>query len=169
MAPADPLTDSEPQRQAEVDRLGVDRFADTAYDDLTRLAANICRTPIALISLIDRDLQWFKSKVGTELSETPREHAFCAHAIQRPDEPMVVEDASLDPRFANNPLVTGDAHIRFYAAAPLVTSAGQAVGTLCVIDHEPRKIDARQLDELRFLAQQVVTTMERRRAGLDAG
>ena len=153
----------ERSRQAEVDRLGLDEFAETAYDDLTRLAADICGTPIALITVIDGDRQWFKSRLGVEASATAREASFCTHAIGRPADVMVVEDASLDPRFADNPFVTGDAHIRFYAGAPLVTSAGEAIGTLCLLDQKPRKIAAAQVEELRFLARQVIVAMERRR------
>lgn len=150
-------------RQAALDALAITRFADTALDDIARTAADICGTPVALVSLVDRDKQWFKARVGTETSETPREWAFCAHAIQDPTQVMVVEDASRDPRFADNPLVTGDAHVRFYAGAPLVTSSGEAIGTVCVLDREPRTIDAERMESLRFLAQQVVTRLEEKK------
>ncbi|MEO7337430.1 MAG: GAF domain-containing protein [Caldimonas sp.] len=154
-------------RQAALDALRVADLADTAYDDLTRAAADIFRTPIALITLVDGDRQWFKSRIGVEASGSAREIAFCSQAIKAPSEVMVVEDASLDARFAQNPFVTGDAHIRFYTGAPLVTSSGHPIGTLCVLDQKPRTVTSQQLEELRFLAQQVITTMERRKAEAD--
>lgn len=152
----------EAARQAAVDRLAVD-FADTALDDITRTAADMFGAPVALVTILDGDTQRFASKVGTEISQTPREWAFCEHAIKQPDQVMLVEDMRLDPRFADNPLVTGEPYVRFYAGAPLVTSSGHAVGTVCVLDVEPRKIDPELLESLRFLAQQVMTTLERRR------
>ncbi len=150
-------------RLAELDRLAVlDSAEEQAYDDITRMAADVCGTPIALITLVDGTRQWFKSRVGMQATQTPREHAFCAHAIQTPDQVMVVTDAQQDDRFVNNPLVTGDPNIRFYAGAPLVTTSGQALGTVCVIDTEPRTIDAAQLETLQFMAQQVVVMLEER-------
>ncbi|AMM22949.1 hypothetical protein AX767_00030 [Variovorax sp. PAMC 28711] len=150
-------------RLAELDRLAVlDSAEEQAYDDITRMAADVCGTPIALITLVDGTRQWFKSRVGMQATQTPREHAFCAHAIQTPDQVMVVTDAQQDDRFVNNPLVTGDPNIRFYAGAPLVTTSGQALGTVCVIDTEPRDIDAAQLETLQFMAQQVVVMLEER-------
>ncbi|MEO7115015.1 MAG: GAF domain-containing protein [Caldimonas sp.] len=150
----------EAARQAALDALAVDRFADTAVNDIARMAADLCGTPIALVSMVDGDKQWFKARVGLATTETSREWAFCAHAIQAPGQVFVVEDATLDPRFADNPLVTGDPHIRFYAGAPLVTSSGHALGTVCVIDTQPRTLDPERMESLRFLAQQVVTRLE---------
>jgi len=163
MARVDDERECERLRQGALEELDLDRMADTAYDDLTRAAADICGAPVALITLIDGDRQWFKSRIGVEALEIARELTFCAHAIQRPGEILVVEDASADPGFASNPFVTGEAHIRFYVGAPLVTSAGHLVGTLCLLDREPRKLDPDQLRELRFLAQQVIDTMEKRK------
>jgi GAF domain-containing protein len=154
---------SEQARLAALRRLQVlDTTEEQAYDDITRMAADVCGTPIALISLIDDRRQWFKSRVGLQATETPREHAFCAHAIVAPGDVMVVRDASADDRFANNPLVTGNPNIRFYAGAPLVTSDGQALGTVCVIDSTPRELSAEQLESLQFMAQQVVVMLESR-------
>jgi GAF domain-containing protein len=168
MTPTDPPYD-EAARQRELDRLRVlDSIEERAYDDITRMAAHVCNSPIALISLVDSNRQWFKSRIGLQARETPRELSFCAHALTRPSEVMVVGDATQDARFAANPLVTGDPGIRFYAGAPLVTASGQAVGTLCVIDREPREApDPAQLEQLRFLAQQVVELLEQRRKLLE--
>lgn len=158
-----PDTDRERARQAEVDRLDLAAFTDIALEDIARLAAGIFETPIALVSIIDGDRQWFKTRIGVEASETPRDWAFCAHAIEKPDQVMVVEDATQDPRFADNPLVTAAPSIRFYAGAPLVTASGHAIGTVCVIDRKPKSVEPERLEQLRFLAQQVMVKLEERR------
>ena len=143
----------------------LDTPPEEAFDDLTRLAAHICRTPTALITLVDTSRLWFKSKVGMDALETPRDVAFCAHAILEPDM-LVVRDASQDSRFADNPLVTTDPKIRFYAGAPLITLNGLRLGTLCVIDYMPRDFAIKQQEALRILARQVMTQLTLRR-GLD--
>jgi phosphoserine phosphatase RsbU/P len=142
----------------------LDTLPEPAYDDITRIAAEICGTPIALVSLVDEKRQWFKSRYGLKTEQTPRDAAFCAHAILEPDSLLVIEDATLDPRFADNPLVTGEPGVRFYAGAPLVTSDGHAIGTLCVVDRVPGQLDEGQRETLAALARQVVAQMELRRA-----
>jgi len=141
----------------------LDTSAEKTFDNLTLLATELCDSPISLISLVDETRQWFKSKQGLDASETPREQAFCAHAIQE-DHVMIVEDAQNDERFANNPLVTGEPKIRFYAGAPLTVAGGSTLGTLCVIDRKPKKLSAFQIQSLEILRDTVVTQLELRRA-----
>ncbi|MDX6271230.1 MAG: hypothetical protein QOD28_2453 [Acidobacteriota bacterium] len=140
----------------------LDTDPEQTFDDITRLAAYICHTPIAIITLVDAHRQWFKSRVGLSFSETARDVSFCAHAIKQPG-PLVVRDALDDERFRNNPLVTADPYIRFYAGSPLTTVEGFSLGTLCVIDHYPREITPEQMAALRVLSQQVMTQLELRR------
>jgi PAS domain S-box-containing protein len=144
----------------------LDTLPEQEFEDLSRLAALICGTPIAMVSLVDADRQWFKSKVGLDASETPRDIAFCAHAILQPDV-MIVPDALADERFRNNPLVTAEPHVRFYAGTPLITQEGYALGTLCVMDRVPRNMSPEQKDALRALGNLVVTQLELRRSVAD--
>jgi len=141
----------------------LDTPSEPEFERFAEIAAEICGCPIALISLLDESRQWFKARKGLEVSETPREVAFCEHTI-RSKEAMVVPDATLDGRFCSNPLVTGHPHIRFYAGAPLITSQGFALGTLCIIDTVPRTISTSQVSSLKLLAEQVVAHIELRTA-----
>jgi PAS domain S-box-containing protein len=140
----------------------LDTEAEESFDDIVRLAAYICGTPIALVSLVDTSRLWFKAKVGFPLDELPRESTFCTQAILKP-EPFIIEDASADKRFAKNPYVMSEPHVRFYAAVPLVTPDGHALGVLCVIDHQPRTLDDEQHEALEVLARQTMTQIELRR------
>ena len=139
----------------------LDTKPEERFDELTQLAAIICGVPMSLITLIDADRQWFKSKVGLELTETPRAQAFCTHAIMQP-QMFEVPDAAEDVRFASNPLVTGNPNIRFYAGAPLATRDGHLLGTMCVLDRKPRHLTAEQKTALEILGRQVVANMQLR-------
>ncbi len=163
MKPAS-LPPDEAARQLALDELQLlDTPVEQEFDDITLLASFICGTPIALISLIDRERQWFKSRVGIDIPETPRDIALCAHAILG-DDIFEVTDASLDQRFSDNPVVTGDLHLRFYAGVPLKTSDNHNVGTLCVIDREPRRLSEPQRDALKALGRQIMRLLELRQA-----
>lgn len=158
-----PVPRNEAGRLTALSECGIlDTAAEKAFDDFPQLASHICQTPIALISFVDTARQWFKAKIGLDVSELPREVAFCAHAILKPDL-FIVNDTFLDARFARNPLVVAEPHIRFYAGAPLITSDGHALGTLCVIDRVPRQLNEQQQEALRVLARQTVTQLELRR------
>ncbi len=145
----------------------VDTQPEPQFDRIVEAAAGVCDTPIALISFVDQERQWFKAKHGLDVDETPREISFCTHAI-RSDALMEVTDARADPRFADNPLVTGEPHIAFYAGAPLVTTAGYRLGTVCVIDRKPRQLDDVQTSVLEVLRDAVVRELELRRLKHDA-
>lgn len=163
------LDSSDRQNEVELARLAalaaldvLDTPAEREFDIIAELAADRFNTPIALVSLIAADRQWFKARVGLDISETARDVSFCAHAIEG-DDVMVVPDATKDPRFADNPLVLGEPYMRFYAGAPLVLASGRRIGTLCIIDRRRRGLDARERRALKLMAQQVVDLLELRR------
>lgn len=158
-----PVPSSEEARLDVLRRYKIlDTHPEQVFDDLTFLASHICGTPISVISLVDADRQWFKSKVGLAATETSRDIAFCAHAILQP-EPFIVPDTRSDQRFARNPLVTKEPYIRFYAGFPLMTPEGFALGTLCVIDREPRTLRPEQVKAMVALSHQAMTHLEHRR------
>ena len=158
-----PLPGDEDARLRALGRYGtLETLRGQAFDDLTRLAAFICRTPIALVTLVDSTRQWFLSQYGINASDTSREVSFCVHALVSPDM-LVVPDACADARFAANPLVTGDPFVRFYAGIPLVTPDGHVLGTLCVVDHVPRVLSPAERDALEALSRMAVAQMERHR------
>jgi signal transduction histidine kinase/PAS domain-containing protein len=158
-----PLPNNETLRLEALRQYNIlDTLPEQAFDDFTALAAQICETPIALITLVDARRQWFKSKVGFTVTETPRDIAFCAHTILKQDV-FVVRDASVDERFSSNPLVTAAPYIRFYAGVPLIAPQGYALGTLCVIDSVPRELNPKQLEALQALSRQVMAQLELRK------
>src|ERR1700730_2438659 len=154
---------NEEPRVAALEKYAIlDTDPEQPFDDLTMLASFVCKTPIALISLIDEDRQWFKSRVGMDASETSRDIAFCSTAILQSDV-FVVPDALAYERFRDNPLVVSDPHIRFYAGAPLINEDGYALGTLCVVDRSPRDLAPEQTEALKALSRLVLAQLEFRR------
>lgn len=144
----------------------LDTVPEIEYDNLTEIAAKICNTPIALVSLLDEKRQWFKSHCGLDATETPKDFAFCAHAINH-DGILIVEDSRNDERFIQNPLVENEPHVIFYAGVPLIEESGLPLGTLCVIDHEPRQLNDSQIKSLYALAKQVVNNLNLRKRNLE--
>src|SRR5262245_61214492 len=157
------LPGNEAERLEALRRYNIlDTAPEEIFDDLALLVAETCSAPVALITLIDSDRQWFKSNKGLSLTETSRDLSFCAHAIlQR--EPLIVRDTLTDSRFADNPLVTSEPGVRFYAAAPIITPEGFALGALCVYDYKPRDLKPEQIRSLQALSRQVVRLLELRR------
>ena len=161
-APDHPVPQDEKARLTAVAASGlVDSAPEPVFDRLTWLATQVTDCPMALITVLTSRRQWFKSRVGVDLAETPRDWAFCSHAIVQ-EKPLMVEDASRDARFAANPLVTGPLHVRFYAGVPLVDAGGHPLGTLCVLDREPRRLRAREVKALQELAAIAVEELRRR-------
>jgi signal transduction histidine kinase len=140
----------------------LDSFEEEDFDNITKLAASICKTPISLVSLIDEDRQWFKSQFGLKVRETPRQDSFCSHAILEPEKLFVVKDAKKDKRFAKNPLVNGYPKIVFYTGVPLVDEEGYPLGTLCIIDNKPRSLTKEQQNQLKILSRQAMKLLELR-------
>ncbi len=157
------LTDNETERLEALERYQIlDTGPEDAFDGLTYLASEITEMPVALTGLIDRDRQWFKSVVGANLTEIPREYAICQHAILDPEQILIVRDTLEDERFKDSPLVTGELGVRSYAGAPIVTMDGAALGTLCVMDRVPRELSDAQQASLHALAQQVMAQLDLR-------
>ncbi|WP_299342779.1 GAF domain-containing protein [uncultured Pseudoxanthomonas sp.] len=160
---------AETRRQHALDRYHVlDTLPATVYDDLVTLAAALCGTPIAVVSLIDRDRQWFKARLGLDDHQTTRDTAVCDHAIRHPEDLLEVQDLSEDARFTDFPIVTGDIKARFYAGMPLVTGNGEAIGTVCVVDTQPRRLSGQQKASLRSLARVTIALLDAHRAEHDA-
>lgn len=158
------LTEDEKNRLSVLESYRIlDTMPEKEFDDLTEMASLLCGTSIALISLIDKDRQWFKSRKGLQISETDRAHSFCAYAITSPNEMLVVEDAHLDSRFKDNPFVTGEPYVSFYAGVRLVTDDGFVLGSLCVIDHNKKILTPEQQNGLSALARQVMDKIELRK------
>jgi signal transduction histidine kinase len=158
-----PFPEDEAGRLVALRRYKVlDTEPEQGFDDVTMIASQICDTPIALVSFVDEARQWFKSRVGLDAKETPRDLAFCAHAILQPGLVLQIPDPSRDERFKANPLVTGQPNIGFYAGAPLVTTDGHALGTICVVDDKPRHLSDQQIAALQALARQVMAELELR-------
>ena len=159
---AAPTPSAEAARVAALNRYAIlDTEPEQSFDDLVILAAHICQTPMAMLSLVDDHRQWFKSKLGVKAPETRKEISICVHAIQQGDL-FIVPDTLKDERFRENPLVVGEPHIRFYAGAPLINEDGFALGTLCVLDHEPRELDADQKEAVSALGRLALRQMELR-------
>lgn len=152
----------EAARVAALNRYAIlDSEPEQSFDDLVTLAAHICQTPMAMLSLVDDHRQWFKSKYGVEIRETPKDLSICAHAIRQGDL-FIVPDLTKDERFRDNPLVTGESHLRFYAGAPLINEDGFALGTLCVVDQQPRELDPEQKEAISALSRLALRQMELR-------
>jgi len=145
----------------------LDTFSEKDYDDITLMASIICEAPVALITFIDKDRQWFKSHRGTDVEGSPLEYAFCSYAIQTPGQAFTIEDFRKDDRFKDNPFVAGEPHIVFYAGVPLVTPGGHGLGTVCVLDVKPRILNDQQIEALKVLSAQTMNLLQLRKANND--
>lgn len=155
----------EKERLAALESYSIlDTLPEEDYNSLTAIAAEICGTPISLVSLLDNDRQWFKSRFGLDVSETPKEYAFCAHAINEEEDIFIVQDSRTDERFHDNPLVVGEPRVIFYAGVPLTTEEGLPLGTLCVIDHKPKLLSQGQMNSLKALSKQVMNLLQLRKS-----
>ncbi len=158
------IPENEAERLKSLEKYNIiDTLPEESYDEITSLAAYICETPIALVSLVDENRQCFKSHLGLNTSETSRKYSFCAHAINNPNEPFIIEDATKDSRFHDNPLVADEPYLKFYAGYPLVNPDGYPLGSLCVLDYKPRTLSDSQIKALKNLSNQVVRTLELRK------
>ena len=158
-----PKPSNEAERLAALRQLKLlDTLPEQVYDDLALLASHICSTPISLVTLVDHERQWFKARVGVTMTETSRDSSFCSHAIAHPTDVLTVADTHRDPRFWDNPFVTGEPMARFYAGAPILTERGEALGTVCVIDRKPRELHAREVFALQALARQAAVLFKLR-------
>lgn len=160
-----PIPENESERLENLESYNIlDTLPEEDYDNITKIAAQICETPIALVSLVDSKRQWFKSRYGVDATETPKEYAFCAHAINKPLEPFIINDARIDERFHDNPLVVDQPNVIFYAGIPLTDGESSSVGTLCVIDHQPKSLSESQVETLKVLSKQVVNLLKLRKS-----
>ncbi|MFK7799654.1 MAG: ATP-binding protein [Aureispira sp.] len=161
-------TNDEKRRLQELKSYHImDSMSEEDFDNLTKLASQICGTKVSLVTLLDDKRQWFKSKHGLDVDETPKELGFCGHAIHHPQEIFLIEDARKDERFHDNPLVTDDPNVVFYAGVPLVTSTGFALGTLCVVDDHPKTLNEEQVDALKALSRQAMRLLELRKKSIE--
>ncbi|EAR01990.1 sensor histidine kinase [Maribacter sp. HTCC2170] len=158
---------NEKERLASLESYSIlDTLPEEDYDNLTAIAAEICGTPISLVSLLDNKRQWFKSRHGLGVSETPKEYAFCAHAINEEDDIFIVQDSRTDERFHDNPLVIGEPRVIFYAGISLYSDTGLPLGTLCVIDHKPKLLSQSQIKSLKALSNQVINLLKLRKSNI---
>lgn len=159
-----PIPKNEKERLISLESYNImDSLPEVDYDNITKIASEICQMPVALITFMGSDRQWFKSKIGVDLTENQRDFTFCGHGMDHPETPLVVNDATQDPRFSGNPLVTGDYHVRFYAGVQLVNEEGFPLGTLCVFDVKNNQVTSNQLETLQVLANQVVRLLDLRK------
>ena len=165
IAPKDHINEKE--RLAALDSYSIlDTLPEEDYDNITAIAAEICGTPISAVSLLDKERQWFKSHHGLDATETPKEFAFCAHAINDDEDIFIVQDARTDERFYDNPLVVGGPKVIFYAGVPIATEEGLPLGTLCVIDHKPKLLSQGQMNSLKALSAQVMNLLHLRKSNM---